>query len=167
MGGMSLGTLRGQNFYAMRANGAELRFPFTPRPFTALVSISSSVGDETLRNYVKSLIDHGCVQAVCRGECERFGELFDAELEHGEYDKNGAMPHSMSMSDEPLVEAISYFVLPADLAYTGLILVIGSHGDFRETVDGFTNVAGELREEYLEPVFDEADLVSFVPAGQL
>lgn len=163
MGGMSLGTLHEQRFYAMRANGGDLRFPFSAQPFTALVDISRSVDDAVLKGYAESLIGHGCVQAVCRGEeSDRLVAIFDDLADQGDLDKNGTPFTSMCMDDEPINEAIQYFVLPCGLASTGLLMVIGEAGDFQNAIQGFSTAAGAIKEDLGEPVFTEADLVCFV-----
>ena len=162
-GGINLGTLHEQRFYAIRANGDELRFPFSAQPFTTLVDMSSPVDDEVLKGYAASLIAHGCVQAVCRGEeSHRLVAIFNKMAEKGELDHNGAPFTSMEMDDEPLPEAIQYFVLPCGLAQTGLLVVIGGHGDFQKAIDGFSTAAGAIKEDLSTPVYAEDDLVCFV-----
>lgn len=162
-GGISLGTLHEQRFYAIRANGADLRFPFSAQPFTALVDVSASIDNAVLQGYAQALIDHGCVQAVCRGEeSERLVEIFDRLTEQGEHDKNDTPFTSMCMDDEPLNEAIEYFVLPCGLAQTGLLMVIGDAGDFQNAIKGFFTAAGAVKEGFGQPVHSEPDLVCFV-----
>jgi hypothetical protein len=163
VGGISLGTLHEQRFFAIRANGAGLRFPFPAAPFTALVDMSRSVDDCVLRTYAESLINHGCVQAVCRGEeSNRLESIFNELAEEGALDKNGTPFTSMCMDDEPLGEAIQYFVLPCGLASIGLLMVIGDQDDFQSAIEGFSNAAGSGKEEIGEPVYTEDDLVCFL-----
>ena len=163
VGGISLGTLHEQRFFAIRANGSALRFPFTAQPFTVLVDISRPVDNEILQGYAQALIDHGCVQAVCRGEeSDRLVEIFDTLAEKGDLDQNGTPFTSMCMDDEPLNEAIQYFVLPCGLAQTGLLMVIGDSGDFQGAIEGFSTAAGAIKEDIGEPVYAEDDLVCFV-----
>lgn len=163
VGGMSLGTLHDQRFYAIRANGSNLRFPFEAQPFTALVDVSRPLDDSVLQGYAESLIAHGCVQAVCRGEDSgRLVEIFDRLTEQSEHDKNGTPFTSMCVEDEPLNEAIQYFVLPCGLAQTGLLMIIGDTGDFQEAIRGFSVAAGAIKEDIGEPVYAEDDLVCFV-----
>lgn len=158
-----LGTLHAQRFYAIRANGAELRFPFSAQPFTTLVDMSAPVDGEVLQGYAEALIRHGCVQAVCRGEeSHRLVDIFNRMAERGEFDRDGAPFTSMEMDDEPLPEAIQYFVLPCGLAHTGLLVVIGEQGDFQAAIDGFSIAAGAIRENLSEPIYAEDDLVCFV-----
>ena len=163
IGGMSLGTIHDQKFFAIRAGSADLRFPFSPRPFTAMVDVPRKVDDSILESYATALISHGCVQAVCRGEeSERLLEIFDSLAEKGDLDRNGFPFTTMGMDDEPLHEAIQYFVLPCDLAQTGLLVVIGDAGDFQNTIQGFSTAAGAIKEDIGEPVYTDADLVCFV-----
>lgn len=163
VGGISLGTLHEQRFFAIRANGAELRFPFPAGPFTALVDMSRSVDDQVLRGYAEALINHGCVQAVCRGEeSSHLENIFNDLASEGDLDKNGTPFTSMCMDDEPLNEAIQYFVLPCGLAQTGLLMVIGDQGDFQDAIKGFSTAAGSSKEEIGEPVYTEDDLVCFI-----
>lgn len=162
-GGMSLGTLHDQKFFAMRANGDKLDFPFPERPFTALVDLSRSISDDNMRRYAQALMRHGCVQAVCRGEdSERMTSIFEELTETGEYDRDGKAATVMASYDETLVEAIQYFVLPCDLAKTGLLVVIGDNGDFQNAIDGFSTAAGAMKEAVVEKVYSETDLVCFV-----
>lgn len=162
VGGIGLGTIHDQRFYAIRANGQQLRFPFTARPFTALVHMPQSVDDALLTSYAKTLIDHGCVQAVCRGDdSDRMVDIFDSLAEQGEHDSGDAPFTSMCLGDEPLQEAIQYFVLPCGLAQTGLLMVIGGSGEFDDAINGFFTSAGSIAEGIGEPVYTEEDLVCF------
>lgn len=162
-GGLSLGTLHDQRFFAMRANGGELRFPFPAGPFTVLVDMSGPVDDTVLQKYASALIDHGCVQAVCRGDDSgRLEDIFNTLAEKGELDKNGTPFTSMCLDDEPLNEAIQYFVLPCGLAQTGLLMVIGGQDDFQNAIKGFSTAAGAIKDNIGEPVYTEDDLVCFV-----
>lgn len=163
VGGLELGTLHEQRFFAIRANGTHLRFPFPAGAFTALVDMSASVDDEVLHGYASALIEHGCVQAVCRGEesC-RLETIFNTLAEAGDLDKNGTPFTSMCLDDEPLNEAIQYFVLPCGLAQTGLLMVIGDHDDFQNAIKGFSTAAGAIKDDIGEPVYTEDDLVCFV-----
>ena len=163
VGGLSLGTLHEQRFYAIRANGSDLRFPFPAGPFTALVDLVAPVDDAVLRKYAEALIGHGCVQAVCRGEesC-RLDEIFYKLAEKGDLDRNGTPFTSMCLDDEPLNEAIQYFVLPCGLAQTGLLMVIGDQGDFQNAIQDFSTAAGAIKDNIGEPVYTEDDLVCFV-----
>lgn len=161
-GGISLGTVFDQKFYAMRVAGNGLRFPFEAQPFTALVDIVGDVGEEALRSYAKELISHGCVQAVCRGdEAGILNDIFGDLSEEGGADVNGLPFTSMVLDDEPLCDAIEYFILPCGLASTGLLMVIGDSGDFHEAVGSFTTSAGSLRESMSAPVYVEEELVCF------
>ena len=163
VGGIGLGTLHEQRFFAIRANGPELRFPFPARPFTALVDVAGPIDDGVFKGYAQSLIDHGCVQAVCRGEdSDRLVRIFDEMAERGDFDRDGTPFTSMCLDDEPLNEAIQYFVLPCGLAQTGLLMVIGDSGDFQNAIQGFSTAAGAIKENIGEPVYTEADLVCFV-----
>lgn len=163
VGGVSLGTLHEQRFFALRTSGGDLRFPFPAGPFTVLVDMSVPVEDAVLRSYAGALIDHGCVQAVCRGEeSERLVDIFNSLAERGDLDGNGTPFTAMGMDDEPLDEAIEYFVLPCGLAQTGLVMVIGDQNDFRNAIRGFSSAAGAAREDIGEPVYTEDDLVCFV-----
>ncbi len=158
-----MGTIHEQRFYAIRASGADVRFPFPQGAFTALVDMSRSVDDAVLRGYAEALIGHGCVQAVCRGEeSSRLEEIFNDLAEKGDLDRNGAYFTSMCLDDEPLNEAIQYFVLPCGLAQTGLLMVIGDQGDFQNAIEGFSTAAGAIREDLSAPVYTEDDLVCFV-----
>lgn len=163
VGGISLGTIHEQRFFAMRANGGNLRFPFPAGDFTVLVDVAGSVDEEVLQGYAEALIQHGCVQAVCRGEeSSRLEGIFNKLAEKGELDKNGTPFTSMCLDDEPLDEAIQYFVLPCGLAQTGLLMVIGDQGDFQNAIQGFSVAAGAIKEDIGEPVYTEDDLVCFV-----
>ncbi len=162
IGGMSLGTIHEQRFYAIRANGQEIRFPFSAQPFTAMVDISRPVDEQILTGYAQALIDHGCVQAVCRGEeSSQLVDIFNQLAEKGELDKHGTPFTSMCMEDEPLNEAIEYFVLPSGLAQTGLLMIIGDSGDFQSAIDGFSSAAGAISEGLAEPLYSEEDVVCF------
>ena len=155
----------GQRFYAMRADGGGLRFPFEAQPFTTLVDIVGDVGEETLRGYARELIAHGCVQAVCRGaDSGLMNDIFDELSENGETGDDGFPFTSMAVDDEPLNEAIEYFILPNGLAATGLVMVIGDAGDFRSVIDNFTVSAGNAREGLGIPVYVEEEQVCFEPA---
>lgn len=163
VGGVSLGTIHEQRFYAIRANGTDLRFPFSSQPFTAMVDISRPVDDEVLTGYANALIAHGCVQAICRGEeSDRLVDIFNELADQGDLDHNGHLFTSMCLGDEPLTESIQYFVLPSGLAQTGLLMVIGDADDFQDTIEGFSTAAGAIREDFGQPVYTEADLVCFV-----
>jgi len=158
-----MGTIHEQRFYAIRANGSDLRFPFPAGNFTALVDLARSVDDSVLKGYAEALIQHGCVQAVCRGEeSSRLEEIFNELAEQGDLDKDGTFFTSMCLDDEPLDEAIQYFVLPCGLARTGLLMVIGDQDDFQNAIKGFSVAAGAIREDLGEPVYTEDDLVCFV-----
>jgi hypothetical protein len=160
--GIGLGSIHEQQFYAIRANGQELRFPFTERPFTALVHMPQSVDDALLASYAKELVKHGCVQAVCRGEdSDRMVDIFDALAERGDHDSGNAPFTSMCLGDEPLREAIQYFILPCGLAQTGLLMVIGESGDFDGAIADFLGSAGSITEGIGEPVYTEENLVCF------
>lgn len=162
-GGTSLGTLHDQRFYAIRANGSDLKFPFTAQPFTVLVDISRALDDEVLEGYAQALVGHGCVQAVCRGdESNRMVDIFNTLAEQGDHDRNGTPFTSMCLDDEPLNEAIQYFVLPCGLAQTGLLMVIGEAEDFQSAIEGFSTAAGAVKEGLGEPIYAEDDLVCFV-----
>ena len=166
-GGVSLGTLHEQRFFAMRASGGEVRFPFPAGPFTVLVDMTAPVDDVMLRSYAEALVDHGCVQAACRGEeADRMVDIFNSLAETlSERDDRGAddVPFTaMCMDDEPLNEAIAYFVLPCGLAPVGLVMVIGGQDEFRNAVNGFSDAAGAASEDIGEAVFTEEDLVCFV-----
>lgn len=151
-GGQTLGMLHEQKFYAIRAEGAGIKFPFPEKPFTALVDISQPVDDAILESYAAALVEHGCVQAVCRGdEAARLAGIFDRMAEEGGLDHDGRPFSCMCMDDEPLLEAIEYFVLPCGLAATGLLMVIGDSGDFQSVVDGFANAAGAAAKAVPEP----------------
>ena len=163
VGGLSLGTIHEQRFFAIRANGADLRFPFPAGTFTALVDMAQSVDDGVLQGYAEALIEHGCVQAVCRGEeSSRLESIFNKLAEKGDLDKNGTPFTSMCLDDEPLDEAIQYFVLPCGLAQTGLLMVIGDQGDFQGAIQDFSTAAGAIKDNIGEPVYTEDDLVCFV-----
>lgn len=161
-GGKHLGTLYEQKFFAMRAGADGMRFPFEPRPFTALIDIRSEVGGEVLESYARELVNHGCVQAVCRGsEAGLLNDVFGGIAEDGGCDAGGIAFTSMSIEDEPLREAIEYFVLPSGLAGTGLILVIGDSEDFQDAVQQFYGIAGSLQRSLSEPIVVEEELVCF------
>lgn len=163
-GGKNLGTHFGQKFYAIRAAGGSLRFPFDSQPFTALVDIAGDVGEETLRGYARELVAHGCVQAVCRGaESGLMNDIFGELSENGETDTNGFPFTSMAIDDEPLNEAIEYFVLPNGLAATGLVMIIGDSGDFRLAVDNFAASTDGAKEALGIPVYVDEELVCFDP----
>lgn len=158
-----MGTIHQQQFYAIRANGSELRFPFQSGKFTVLVDLARSVDENILKSYAEALINHGCVQAVCRGEeSPNLEKIFNKLAEKGDLDKNGTPFTSMCVDDEPLEEAIQYFVLPCGLAQTGLLMVIGDQDDFQNAIKGFSTAAGAIKEEIGEPVYTEEDLVCFV-----
>ncbi len=158
-----MGTIHDQRFYAMRAHGSDLRFPFPAGTFTALVDMTGDVDEGILKSYAEKLIDHGCVQAVCRGEeSSALVDIFNKLAEKGDFDKNGTPFTSMCMDDEPLEEAIQYFVLPSGLAQTGLLMVIGDQNDFQNAIQGFSIAAGAIKEDIGEPVYTEDDLVCFV-----
>lgn len=162
-GGTNLGTLHDQRFYAIRANGAHLKLPFDAQPFTAFVDISHATDDAILQGYAQTLIDHGCVQAICRGEeSDRLVDIFQRLTEQGSHDRNGKPFTVMCLDDEPLGEAIQYYVLPCGLAQTGLLMIIGDAGDFQGAIEGFSTAAGEVAETLGEPVYAEEDLVCFV-----
>ncbi|MCC8166633.1 MAG: hypothetical protein LIQ31_10900 [Planctomycetes bacterium] len=163
VGGTVLGTVHDQRFFAMRANGDTLRFPFPARTFTALVNMSGPVDDALLQTYAQALIDHGCIQAACRGEgSDRLVEIFDKMAEQGDFDHDGTPFTCMPLDDEPLEEAIQYFVLPCGLAQTGLVMVIGDSGDFENAINGFSVAAGAIKENIGEPDYIEDDLVCFI-----
>lgn len=152
-GGKFMGTLYGQKFFALKANGPEVKLPFDAQPFTALIDISSERDDAVLEDYAKNLISHGCVQAICRGcGSERLDAIFNRLAEGGRLDRNGIAFTSMCSEDETLGESLHYFVLPCGLASVGLVLVIGESGDFERVLDGFNCTAGELFEMRGEPV---------------
>lgn len=162
--GKILANVFDQKFYAMRAhNGAgDLRFPFDPQPFTALVNIVGDVGEDVLRIYAKELISHGCVQAVCRGdEAGILNDIFGDLSEEGGADSNGCTFTSMAIDDEPLEEAIEYFILPCGLASTGLLMVIGDSADFQAGVKSFKDSAGNMQKSLKEPVYVEEESVYF------
>ncbi len=166
-GGMDLGTLHEQRFFAIRPTGGELRMPFPKGPFTVLVDMSAPVDDALLQGYAEKLIRHGCVQAACRGEesdrlVDIFNSLAESMSEKGDIDANGAPFTAMPMDDEPLNEAIEYFVLPCGLAPTGLVMVLGDQGDFQSAIRAFSDAAGSANEDIGEPVYTEEDLVCFV-----
>lgn len=161
-GGKLLGTLYEQKFYAIRAGVDGLRFPFEPGSFTALVDIRSNVGSAVLESYARDLINHGCVQAVCRGaEAGIMNDVFCDLAEDGAVDANGVAFTSMPIDDEPLQETLEYFVLPSGLASTGLLIVIGEAGDFQEAVGCFADLAGSLEKPLSETVCVEDELVCF------
>lgn len=161
-GEISLGTLHEQKFYAVRAKDAELRFPFPAQPFTAMVDMTGEVDDAILKGYAAQLMKYGCVQCVCRGEeAARLSDIFDAMAELGEMDASGAPFTAMCVDDEPLNEAIEYFVLPSGLASVGLLLVIGGTEAFQGVVQGFFDIAGTMHEAVGEPVYTMDDLVCF------
>lgn len=163
IGGIGLGTLHEQRFFAMRTSGGELRFPFPKCPFTVLVDMVSPVDDAVLRSYAEALVGHGCVQAACRGEeSERMVDIFNSLADRGDLGDDATPFTAMSMDDEPLDEAIAYFVLPCGLAQTGLVMVIGEQSDFQNAIRGFSNAAGAAKEDIGEPVYTEDDLVCFV-----
>lgn len=162
-GGMSLGIVHDQQLFAVRANGSKLRFPFPKRPFTALINISRPIGEDDMRACAEAIMRHGCVQAVCRGEeSDLMTDVFESLSETGEYDQGGKPVTFMTSADETLVDAIQYFVLPCDLAKTGLLVVIGDSADFQDAIDDFSTAAGEMREAPLEKVSAEKDLVCFI-----
>jgi hypothetical protein len=161
-GGISLGTLHNQHFYAVRVNGNDLRLPFSARPFSAMIDMTRPVDDVILKKYAVDLIRHGCVQSICRGEeANHLTRLFDDMAESGALDSNGVAFTAMCMEDEPLDEAIRYFSLPCGLAQTKLILVIGGEEQFREVVGGFYRISGLNREKLDEESFTDADCISF------
>ena len=161
-GGKSLGTLYDQKFYAIRVGSNGLRFPFEPQPFTALVDIKGDVDQDVLKSYARELLSYGCVQAVCRGvEAPVLNDIFGELAESGDIDANGFAFTSMSVDDEPLSEAIEYFVLPSGLASTGLLLVIGDAGDFKNAIEDFADMAGSLKKAIREPMYVEEELVCF------
>lgn len=165
-GGKSLGTLFDQKFYAVRAGGPDLNLPFTPRPFTALVDISREVEDNLLERYAKTLMSHGCVQAVCRGEgADRLSAIFDRLADEGGNScSEGFAFTSMAIDDESLDDAIHYFVLPCGLASTGLVVVIGGNDSFRQAVECFSGAAGSLNEGLGVPAYVSEELACFEPA---
>lgn len=165
VGGVSLGTVHEQRFYAIRANGSGLCFPFSPQPFTAMVDISRPVDDEVLTGYANALIEHGCVQAICRGEdSDRLEGIFNNLAEQGELDRSGQFFTSMCVGDEPLTESLQYFILPSGLAQTGLLMVIGDVDDFRETIEGFSTATGALKEDFGQLIYTEADPMCLAPS---
>jgi hypothetical protein len=149
-----MGTLYGQKFFALKAAGPDLKFPFGPQPFTALVTICSDRDDAVLGEYAKTLVSHGCVQAICRGDgAERMDGAFASLAECGGLDRNGVAFTSMCLGDESFGEALHYFVLPSGLAAIGLVLVIGDANDFADVVSGFNRTAGDILELREEPVY--------------
>lgn len=164
VGGISLGTLHEQRFFALRTDGGELRFPFPAGPFTVLVDMAAPVDDAVLESYAGALIDHGCVQAAVRGdEADRLVDIFNDIADRDDVvDGNGAPFTAMCMDDERLDEAIQYFVLPCGLAQTGLVMVIGGQNDFQNAIRCFSDAAGSAKEDIGEPVYTEDDLVCFV-----
>ncbi|MCL1999998.1 MAG: hypothetical protein FWG74_01070 [Planctomycetes bacterium] len=160
VGEIDLGTLHEQHFYAIRANGSNLRFPFAAQPFTAMVEVSSSIDEALLRQYAGSLIAHGCVQAICRGEeSSRLVDIFDDLAELGDQENNSIPFTSMCLDDEPLAEALQYFVLPTGLASVGLLMVIGGSGDFQNVIQGFSNASDSADESIIYLEEDVACLV--------
>ncbi|MDR1611449.1 MAG: hypothetical protein LBT97_01560 [Planctomycetota bacterium] len=157
-----MGTFYGQKFFALKASGPDLKLPFDRQPFTALVDIASEKDDVILEEYAKSLISHGCVQAICRGcGAERMDGIFHRLAEEGCLDRDGVAFTSMCAEEETLHESLHYFVLPSGLASIGLVLVIGEARDFGRVVDGFNRTAGELFEMRGEPVSAYAELACY------
>ncbi|MDR3077643.1 MAG: hypothetical protein LBV15_02640 [Planctomycetota bacterium] len=150
-GGVDLGTLHRQHFYAVRASGSGFSLPFSVRPFTVMVDMTGSADDAVLRKYAAILTRHGCVQAICRGEeSHRMHRIFEDLSETGELDRNGSAFTSMCMEDEPREDVLRYFSLPCGLAKTKLILIIGGQDDYQAALNDFLNVsglAGEILDE--------------------
>lgn len=158
----SLGTLYEQKFYALRAAGKTLDYPFAARTFTALVDSNTSLSDDVLRHYVDSLLNHGCIHVICRGhDAERLSSIFDETVDERGLTHDGYTMTSMIYDEDDLEETVGYFVLPTGLADVGLLLVIGDSGDFKSMVRSFARIAGTLRENVTEPVFESEVVATF------
>lgn len=157
-GGMSLGIIHSQHFYAMKADGSELKFPFPSENFSAFIEIARPVDKEILSGYATALADYGCVQAFCRGEnSDIMSDIFDDLASEGALDGRGIPFTYMCFEEnEPLAESIEYFVTPNDLVKVGLVLVIGGADDFSTVVDSFSaasiNFTNAMSREDFAPV---------------
>ncbi|MDR1536171.1 MAG: hypothetical protein LBU64_13970 [Planctomycetota bacterium] len=162
-GGRFLGSFHNQKFYALRADGGGLRFPFSPCPFVALVDLARPADEAMLRNCSGDLIRHGCVQALCRGEeSGRLVGIFEELAEAGKLAGGGEEKVSftaMSMEDEPREEAVEYFSLPCGLAEVKLLLIIGDEGEFQAARETFFRTMGDSGNELAGEAAEE------IPAG--
>jgi hypothetical protein len=143
-----LGKFYDQRFYATRlVPGKAFHPPFAPHPFNVMIHIAGHVPDKALRQIGLDLLKHGMRFALCHGsEAERMGDILDELLEDNEFAHKGYTAYTSVHDDDPLEEAVEYFILPSGLADTGLMLVIGDESSFRSVMRAFTKVTGHLRE---------------------
>jgi hypothetical protein len=118
--------------------------------FCCLIHAAVHISDDQFLELAGRLLRNRMRCAVVSGvESERLGDLLDELLEDGEYHDNGRMALAEVCDEEPLEEALEYFVLPNGMATNNLLVYIGDEQGFATALETFAEVVDRM----------EADLV--------
>ncbi len=144
----NLGIIHDQKFYALRhIIGKSLELPFKDRQFNALLQVSRPLPESVMREIALTLLQNGMRSALCWGtEAEQMTEIIDEIIDEREFSLEGRTAYATLHEDESLTEVIEYFILPNDLADTGLLVVIADETEFKNTVMAFGQTVKGLRE---------------------
>ena len=143
-----LGSYYSQQFYAVRhAPGKALALPFPARPFHAMIHTAGPLPDRATRQLGLELLRSGMRYALCHGsDAAKVGDVLDELIDANHFSFEGHTPYTSVHAEESLAEAIEYFILPAGLAETGLLIVVGEEDAFRGALREFNQITAHLRE---------------------
>jgi hypothetical protein len=143
-----LGNFYDQTFYAARhAPGKALSFPFPASRFNAMIYLAGDEDEKALRRIGLDLLQHGLRYALCHGPgAKAMGQVLDDLIDEHGFSCEGLTAYTSVHQDESLAEAVEYFVLPAGLAETSFLVVIGNDADYRQVMRAFTKATSHLRE---------------------
>lgn len=140
-----------QRFFALRhVPGQPLKLPFLEGAFNALVEVAAPVDREVLTSVSLQLLQHGMRAADCHGEdAQDLAEIIDELVDEHGFCHDGRTVYAIGHDGESLDDLIDYFILPNDLANTGILLVIGEESDFEGVVEAFGNSIDRVESETL------------------
>jgi hypothetical protein len=146
-----LGTFYDQTFYATRhAADKALSFPFPAGRFNAMVCLAEKTDEAAMRRIGMDLLEHGLRFALCHGpEAGAMGKVLDELIDEHGFSCEGLTAYTSVHEDDSLAEAVEYFILPAGLAETSLLVVVGSDASYREVMKSFAKATSHLRERVL------------------
>lgn len=145
-----MGHVFDQPLYSCRCQpGAAFDLPFDERqPFACLINAAVHIPDSAFVNLARRLLERNMRFAVCAGiESDRLADLLNDVLEEGEYHDEGRTAVAASYEDEPVEEAMEYFILPSGIAPASLVVTIGDEPVFRATLNVLDRVVRRMQSE--------------------
>ncbi len=145
-----MGHVFDQPVYSCRCMPNEaIDLPFQDgQPFTCLINAAVHIQDSAFVTLARHLLTRNMRFAVCAGiESDRLADLLNELLEEGEYHQEGRSAAVASYDDEPVEEAMEYFILPSGIAPASLVITIGDEPVFRAALNVLDRVVRRMQTE--------------------